>query len=171
MMTPILLVSFVILLLLGASHFYRAKFKLSKIPFTYWWHTHQVCLWVILSVGLIQVHFNCMSLWGDCYARNYPFWVMDFKPLLLNATNIWSFFAIIAIAKDIYVIFSEHPLTPKSQNLFADLLSCGHFGRARRHFFVIRYRATKWSQLHDTRIFATSFWRSVRRSHRSTLVL
>ena len=107
MMTPVLIGSFAILFLLGTSHFYRAKFKPSRIPFTYWWHTHQVCLWVILSVGLIQVHFDCMSLWGDCYARNYPFWIMDFKPLLLNATNIWSLVATAAIGKNVYVIFDS----------------------------------------------------------------
>ena len=105
-MTPVLLGSFVILFLLGTSHFFRRKFRPSRIRFTYWWHTHQVCLWIIFSVGLIQVHFNCMSLWGDCYTRNYPFWIMNFKPLLLHATNIWSLLAIIAIVKNGYVIFS-----------------------------------------------------------------
>ena len=105
MMTIVLLGSFGILLILGASHFLRKKYAHSpSIPFTYWWQAHQICLWVILSVGLIQVHFDCMSLWGDCYAHNYPYWVMDAKPLLLHSTNIWSLFAITMIARNLYVI-------------------------------------------------------------------
>ena len=104
-MTIVLLVSFGILLLLGVSHFVRKKFGHDpEIPFTYWWQSHQVCLWVILSVGLIQVHFDCMSLWGDCYAHNYPHWVMTAKPLLLHSTNIWGLFAIMMIARNLYVI-------------------------------------------------------------------
>ena len=105
MMTIVLLVSFGVLLLLGISHFLRKKFANSpSIPFTYWWQSHQVCLWVILAVGLIQVHFDCMSLWGDCYAHNYPFWVMEAKPLLLHSTNLWSLLAITMTARNLCVI-------------------------------------------------------------------
>ena len=74
------------------------------MPFTYWCHAHQLCLWSILSVGLLQAHLDCVSLWGDCYADDYPYWLMALKPLFLHSTNIWSVVAVIAICRNLQVI-------------------------------------------------------------------
>jgi len=43
---------------------------------------------------MMQTHLDCMSLWGDCYAHNYPLWLADYKPLLLHSITGWCLLAV-----------------------------------------------------------------------------
>jgi hypothetical protein len=89
-----ILVSFLILGAIGLCNIANHRRGQTSIPFSYFWLALLTCLFVVLSVGLVQVHFDCMSLWGECYARNYPNWIFMYKPILLLSPSIWSAAAI-----------------------------------------------------------------------------
>jgi hypothetical protein len=91
-LTLLMITSFGVLALLGLSYWLRGKNK-PKIPFVYWCFAQIYCFLAILGVGMMQAHLDCMSLWGDCYTLNYPFWLADYKPQLLNSIIIWSLLA------------------------------------------------------------------------------
>ena len=88
------------LLILGISYWYRRSTR-PKIPFHFWWLAQINCIIAIVGVGLAQTHFGCTSLWGDCYVRNYPYWLADYKPFLLHAITIWWVLAIAATAVNV----------------------------------------------------------------------
>ena len=89
-----ILIAFIILLALGILNIAKHRLGKPTIPLAYFWLALITCLFVVLSVGLVQVHFDCMSLWGECYARDYPGWIMAFKPLLLWSPSLWTFGAL-----------------------------------------------------------------------------
>ena len=89
-----ILIAFIILLALGILNIAKHRLGKPTIPLAYFWLALITCLFVVLSVGLVQVHVDCMSLWGECYARDYPGWIMAFKPLLLWSPSLWTFGAL-----------------------------------------------------------------------------
>jgi len=93
--TKVMVFSFVLLALLGWSYWLRRDNK-SKIPFVYWGFAQIYCFIAIIGVGLIQTHYGCSALWGDCYAHGYPLWLADYKPLLLHSITIWCLLAVSA---------------------------------------------------------------------------
>ena len=95
-----ILIAFIILLALGILNYVKQRLGKPSIPLAYFWLALITCLFVVLSVGLVQVHFDCMSLWGECYARNYPNWIFMYKPILLLSPSIWS------VAALAYLIFN-----------------------------------------------------------------
>lgn len=82
--------SFVVLALVGLSQLARRKLGPPLIEFNILWLVLLTCIVAIMAVGLLQSHLGCLSLWGDCYSHNYPFWLMDWKPLILWSPIIWS---------------------------------------------------------------------------------
>jgi hypothetical protein len=92
LLTLLMIASFGVLVLLWLSYWLRGENK-PKIPFVYWCFAQIYCFIGILGVGMMQAHLNCMSPWGDCYAHNYPIWLADYKPLLLNSITIWCLLA------------------------------------------------------------------------------
>lgn len=95
-----ILIAFIILFALGILNFVKHRQGKPSIPLAYFWLALITCLFVVLSVGLVQVHFDCMTLWGECYARNYPNWIFMYKPLLLLSPSIWS------VAALAYLVFN-----------------------------------------------------------------
>ena len=91
-LTLLMIVSFPVLAFLWVSYRFRGDNK-PTIPFGFWCFTQVYCFIAILGVGMMQAHLDCMSLWGDCYAGNYPIWLADYKPLLLNSITIWCLLA------------------------------------------------------------------------------
>ena len=89
-----ILIPFIILLALGILNIAKHRLGKPTIPLAFFWLALITCLFVVFSVGLVQVHFDCMSLWGECYARDYPGWIMAFKPLLLWSPSLWTFCAL-----------------------------------------------------------------------------
>ena len=89
-----ILIAFIILLALGILNIAKHRLGKPTIPLAYFWLALITCLFVVLSVGLVQVHFDCMWLWGEYYARYYPSWIMAFKPLLLWSPSLWTFGAL-----------------------------------------------------------------------------
>ena len=85
-----ILVAFIILLALGILDVAKQKLGKPGIPLAYFWLTLITCLFGVLSADLIHVHFDCMSLWGEYYARSYPGGLMTFKPLLLWSPSLWT---------------------------------------------------------------------------------
>ena len=94
-LTQLMFVSFVILLVVWISYWLRGD-DAPKIPFSLWWFGQINCFIVILGVGLLQTNLGCTSLWGDCYAHNYPAWLAKYKPILLHSITIWCLLAISA---------------------------------------------------------------------------
>ena len=103
LVTLLMVASFAVLAVLWLSYWLRGENK-PRIPFNYWCIAQIYCFIAILGVGMMQAHLDCMSLWGDCYARNYPFWLADYKPLLLNSITIWSLLAVAAILRNLVVL-------------------------------------------------------------------
>ena len=89
-----ILVAFIILLALGILNVAKQKLVKPSIPLAYFWLTLITCLFGVSSADLMQAHFDCMSLWGECYARDYPGWIMALKPLLLWSPSLWTFGAL-----------------------------------------------------------------------------
>ena len=104
LLTQLMFCSFFVLLFLWMSYWIRGEDK-PKIPFTLWWFGQINCLIAILSVGLMQTNLDCMSLWGDCYANNYPAWLANYKPLILHSITLWSLLALLAIAANVIIFF------------------------------------------------------------------
>lgn len=102
-----ILIAFVILFAVGILNLVKHRQGKPSIPLAYFWLALITCLFVVLSVGLVQVHFDCMSLWGECYARNYPYWIRDFKPLLLWSPGIWSLAALVYLVFNILRLIRE----------------------------------------------------------------
>lgn len=102
-LTLLMIVSFPVLAFLWVSYRFRADNKPS-IPFGFWCFTQVYCFIAILGVGMMQAHLDCMSLWGDCYAHNYPFWLADYKPLLLHSITIWNLLAVAATLINLVVV-------------------------------------------------------------------
>ena len=93
-LTQLMVTSFPALILVWLSYLARGENN-PKIPFAFWPVTQIYCFIAILGVGMMQSHLDCLSLWGDCYAHNYPAWLANFKPLLLNSISLWLGLAII----------------------------------------------------------------------------
>lgn len=87
-------VSFAVLGVLGLSQLLRRNLSLPFVGFNMFWLALLTCIVAIMAVGLLQSHLGCLSLWGDCYSRNYPGWLMKWKPLILGSPYIWSVIAI-----------------------------------------------------------------------------
>jgi hypothetical protein len=92
-----MIASFAVLAFLWLSYWLRGENK-PKIPFVYWCFAQIYCFVVILGVGMMHAHLDCMSLWGDCYAKEYPTWLTNYKPLLLHSITIWCLLALSATA-------------------------------------------------------------------------
>jgi hypothetical protein len=92
-LTQLMFASFVILLVLWLSYWARGV-DTPKIPLALWWFGQINCFIVILGVGLLQTNLGCASLWGDCYAHNYPAWLAKYKPIFLHSMTIWCLLAI-----------------------------------------------------------------------------
>ena len=92
-LTATMILSLGILLVLWISYFLRRDSR-PWITFQFWCFTQIYCFIAILGVGMMQAHLDCASLWGDCYAYDYPLWLADFKPLLLGSIVMWSALAI-----------------------------------------------------------------------------
>ena len=100
-------VSLGVLVLLGLSYYLRRHSSRPPIPFTLLWSLLLTTFVTVLSVGLLQVHFDCMFLWGECYAHGYPNWVRTAKPLLLWSPTLWSLLAIGFAANNFWKFVSE----------------------------------------------------------------
>ena len=94
-LTQLMILSFAFLAILWGSYCLRGQSK-PRIPFVYWCMTQTYCFIAILGVGMMQAHLDCMSLWGDCYAHDYPAWLANYKPFLLNSITLWCFLAMLA---------------------------------------------------------------------------
>ena len=94
--------AFAVLAVLGLSQLVRRKISSPLIGFNTLWLALLTCVVAIMAVGLLQSHLGCLALWGDCYAHNYPFWLMDWKPLILWSPILWS---VIALGVSINNIF------------------------------------------------------------------
>ena len=110
LLTLLMVASFAVLAVLWLSYWLRGENK-PRIPFTYWCFAQIYCFIAILGVGMMQAHLDCMSLWGDCYARNYPFWLADYKPLLLNSISIWLCLALTAAITNFSIVLKTRYLT------------------------------------------------------------
>ena len=95
-LTQLMVLSFAVLALLWFSYWIRSENK-PLIPFVYWCIAQIYCFVAILGVGMMQTHLGCMSLWGDCYAHNYPVWLAEYKPLLLHSITAWDVLASSAV--------------------------------------------------------------------------
>ena len=95
------------LVLLGLSYFCRRDLSQPLLPFSFFWCLLLTTFVAVLSVGLIQVHFDCMFLWGECYAHGYPNWLWMAKPLLLLSPSLWSLLAIGFAANNFWKFVSE----------------------------------------------------------------
>ena len=95
--TQLMFASFAILFVLWLSYWLRGSDS-PKIPLIFWWFAQINCLLVVLGIGLLQAHLDCLSLWGDCYAREYPAWLANYKPLLLHSITLWCLLALSATA-------------------------------------------------------------------------
>ncbi len=105
-LTLLMISSFAVLAVLWLSYRLRGENEPS-IPFVYWCFAQIYCFIAILGVGMMQAHLNCMSLWGECYANNYPFWLADYKPLLLHSITIWCLLAMCASTVNLVKFFRK----------------------------------------------------------------
>ena len=109
-LTLLMIVSFPVLAFLWVSYRFRGDNK-PTIPFGFWCFTQVYCFIAILGVGLMQAHLDCLSLWGDCYAHGYPYWLADYKPLLLNSIGIWLCLALTAAITNFSIVLKTRYLT------------------------------------------------------------
>ena len=93
-------ISFGVLALLGLSYYLRRHTSTAAIPFSLFWCLLLTTYIAVLSVGLLHVHFDCMFLWSDCYARGYPNWLFLTKPLILWSPSIWSVIALVIAVRN-----------------------------------------------------------------------
>ena len=105
------LVSFGVLALLGLSYYLRRHTSKPVIPFSLFWCLLLTTYIAVLSVGLLHVHFDCMFLWSDCYARGYPNWLFLTKPLILWSPTLWSLIALGFVARNYYVFIYNRRLS------------------------------------------------------------
>ncbi len=99
--------SFGVLALLGLSYYLRGHTSRPLIPFSLFWCLMLTTFIAVLSVGLLQVHYDCMFLWGECYAHGYPNWVRTAKPLLLWSPSMWSLLAFSYALRNFWNHFSR----------------------------------------------------------------
>ena len=107
MMSVQFLASLGVLALLGLSFFCRRNISHPLLPFSFFWCLLLTAFISVLSVGLLQVHFDCPFLWGDCYARGYPYWLFTVKPLLLWSPTLWSIVALVVCLRNFWVRFNN----------------------------------------------------------------
>ena len=88
------LISLCALTALGVSYYARRRISLPLIPFSFLWCLLLTTYIWALSIGLLQVHFDCPFLWGECYAEGYPYWIMTATPLLLWSPAFWCLIAL-----------------------------------------------------------------------------
>ena len=100
MMTIQFAISFAVLALLGLSYYLRRHASRQEIPFSVFWCLLHTTYIAVLSVGLLHVHFDCMFLWSDCYARGCPNWLFLTKPLILWSPSIWSVIALVIAVRN-----------------------------------------------------------------------
>ena len=100
-------ISFGVLALLGLSYYLRRHTSKPAIPFSLFWCLLLTTYIAVLSVGLLHVHFDCMFLWSDCYARGYPNWLFLTKPLILWSPTIWSLISLSFAANNFWIFVSE----------------------------------------------------------------
>lgn len=93
-------ISLGVLALLGLSYYSRRHTSAAAIPFSLFWCLLLTTYIAVLSVGLLHVHFDCMFLWSDCYARGYPNWLFLTKPLILWSPSIWSVIALVIAVRN-----------------------------------------------------------------------
>ena len=98
-------ISFSVLALLGLSYYLRRHTSKPVIPLSLFWCLMLTSFVAVLSVGLLQVHFDCLFLWGECYAHGYPNWVRTVKPLLLWSPTLWSLVASVFCLRNFWVSF------------------------------------------------------------------
>jgi len=91
--TQLMILSFAVLTILWCSYWLRGENQPS-IPLFYWCIAQIHCFIAILGIGVMQTHLGCMSLWGDCYAHNYPTWLANYKPLFLHSITVWCLLAV-----------------------------------------------------------------------------
>jgi hypothetical protein len=103
MMSVVFLAAFVMLALVGLTQMLRGKNNAPRIGFTAFWLALLTSIIAVLSIGILQTHLGCLSLWGDCYSHNYPFWLRDWKPLIIWSPLIWCLFAFVAAFTNIVV--------------------------------------------------------------------
>ena len=103
MVSLIFLTAFGLLALLGLTQLLRGKGNLPYIGAAFFWLALLTLVIAVLSVGLLQSHLGCLSLWGECYAHNYPLWLWNLKPLIMWSPVLWCVFALIASATNIVV--------------------------------------------------------------------
>lgn len=100
-------VSFVIFGFLCWTHHVRYRYKPPRVSFSYWWHMHQLSLWCVLAVALLQSHLGCSRLLSECYVDNYPDWFAVIKTPMLATLGLWTLCAALVICRNMSHIFKD----------------------------------------------------------------
>ena len=98
------LVSFVTLVVLGLTSLARSRYGPSVIPFSMWWQLHQLALWCVMAVAVLQSHVGCARLLAECYMPDYPDWLYVVKVPMIGFLGVWTLAAWLMTGQNIWCV-------------------------------------------------------------------